>query len=585
MLPEDAFDSGPLSRGPYTFVADARVDNRADLGRALGMQQADLCILSDSALLFETFLRWGEEAADKIVGEFAFALWDGQRERLTLGRDILGDRPLYLHRSRGFVAFATMPSGLHALEDIPKEVDFDFVAEQVALLPQTGSATCFKHLDRIEPAHLVHVDAAGINSQRYWTPQPPAGRRRSPAEYEEELRAVFGEAVRSQLRGAGPIIGTHLSGGLDSATVTATAALERPESRVAAFTAVPRRGFDGPVPPGRVANEGEQAAALVRRFPNVDHVLVESGGSPLDGLDREHFFQQQPIGNLCNAVWGRRINKAAHERGAKVLLTGDCGNMTISYAGLEWLSELFQRGRLFAAAGLATALARNGMPVHSVGAQMIGPLLPQRLWSSILKLSGRSDYITDATGLSSETLDRVIEKAQQRAVDLTFRPFSDPFDLRVHVLTAGDGGNWVKGVLAEWGLSLRSPTADKRVIELCLSIPPREYIRDGVPRSLARRAFADRLPPEILLENRRGYQSADWFEGISENLAEMRSEVAAIKRNGAAADVLDFAWLEESMATFPTTNWETDPVTSRYRHGFLRAISAGHFMRKVAGTN
>ena len=63
----------------------------------------------------------------------------------------------------------------------------------------------------------------------------------------------------------------------------------------------------------------------------------------------------------------------------------------------------------------------------------------------------------------------------------------------------GDRGNFNKGVLATHGLDVRDPTADRRVLEYCLAIPPEQFILGGVPRSLARRAFADRLPAAVLV--------------------------------------------------------------------------------------
>ena len=586
VLPEDIFDRAPQRRGPFIFVADARIDNRPELGLRLGLNAAELATRCDSELLFDALLCWGEDAPDKVVGEFAFALWNAEKRALLLGRDILGYRPLYLHRSRDFIAFASMPSGLHALADIPKEVDTDFVAERLALLPQVGPDTYFRHIERVEPAHLLRVQAERSESERYWHPRRPDGASASPAEREEHLRTLFGEAVRSQLRGAGPAVGTHLSGGLDSATVTATAAIEIASGQVVAFTSVPHRAFEGQAPPGMIADERAQAATLARAYPNIEHVIVEGTlASPLDGLDREHFYQQQPIANLCNAIWGRGINRIAHQRRLKVLLIGNSGNMSISYAGLEWLSHLVKRGRLLSALRLAAALARDGMPLHSLGAQLIGPLIPTRAWARILQSTGRSNYLSNYSGLAPEALRSVSEKAAQRAVDLTYRPFSDAFDLRLQVLTHSDGGNYFKGILGEWGLSIRDPTADKRVLEYCLSVPAAEFTRGGTPRSLARRAFADRLPSLIRTSNRRGYQSADWYETIAANLPAVRAEIAAITRNPASGEAIDLSWLGATAESFPSRGPAMPDVTMRYRYGLLRAVSAGHFMRKVAGTN
>jgi asparagine synthase (glutamine-hydrolysing) len=497
--------------------------------------------LPDSALLFESLLKWGDDAVNHWVGEFAFAFWDGSKQQLLLGRDILGLRPLYFHRGKTFFAFASMPSGLHALEQVPYDFDSEFMAERLTLVPHAGSRSFFKDIERVEPAHIVRVTRDGLQLHRYWRPPTPATPERRPMDYEEGLRSVLEEAVAAQLRGAGDVVASHLSGGLDSSTVTATAARLFPAGKVVAFTAVPRAGFSGRTPPGTVASEADLAAATARLYPNIEHVVVEnSGASPLEWLDRSFLYHQQPGANLSNSVWGCSINRAARDRGANTILKGALGNLTMSYAGLELLPFLLAHGRLLKLARHAFQLSRNGVPLLALGAQTLGPFVPRAVWQALRRLGGRSPGPMSYSAVSLARSVELQRKSDARKFDLAGRPRRDPYDNRLWAFSQADGGNSYKGVLAEYGLSVRDPTGDKRVIEYSLATPLEEFVRGGVPRSLARRAFADRLPPEVTGSRVRGYQSADWHEALDRARAEVEQEVASIARCAEAAGVLEY---------------------------------------------
>jgi asparagine synthase (glutamine-hydrolysing) len=173
-LPEDVHDRQPLhgGGGRLTLVADVRLDNREELGSDLGITAGAAERLSDAAILLSALERWGG-ALDRLVGEFAFALWDAGTETLLLARDFASRRPLYFHRGDGFFAFASMPKGLHALPDIPYAPDEEAVAEFVALLPTDGARSFFKDIIPVPAAHVVTVTRAGISKRRYWNPTPP----------------------------------------------------------------------------------------------------------------------------------------------------------------------------------------------------------------------------------------------------------------------------------------------------------------------------------------------------------------------------------------------------------------------------
>lgn len=583
-LPEDLYDKAPQSGGGRFLAADVRLDNRPELIASLGLAAPEAATKPDSAILLECLLRWGESALDRIVGEFAFAFWHPAERRLLLARDITGVRPLFFHRGKHFFAFSSMPSGLHAIADIPYAFDSSFMAEQLALLPHQDDRSWFEGVKRVRPAHYLQVTQERIVEQCYWRPSP-AQMRTKRADYAEGLRSVFDEAVAAQLRGSGDVLATQFSGGLDSGSVTATAARQLPGGKILAFTSVPPKGFDGAVPGSAVADESPAAAAVARLYPNVEHMLVENIGSPFEGLDTDFYYQQQPADNLCNAVWGRAINRAAAERGASVLLIGSAGNLTTSYAGLELLPLLLRRGKWGEWFKAVSMLHGNGLSPLKLGAQSIGPFLPSSIWQLMSRWRNHPTRLDQWSAVNPNLESELEGKAKRLGWDFEDRRHSDPDQIRLWALSRDDGGNYFKGVLGQWGLSVRDPTADRRVIEYCLSVPHHEFIKDGIPRSLARRAFADRLPPEVIDSPVRGYQAANWYESLGQDLGRATQEIEAVGRCPSASAALDVEWLKTAVATWPASGWERNDVMLRYRGGLLRGISAGHFMRKVAGTN
>jgi asparagine synthase (glutamine-hydrolysing) len=592
-VPEDVSDRQPLQSrdGQLTLVADVRLDNRDELITALGLTSGDARQKSDADLLLACLERWGEGACDRLVGDFAFALWDASAQKLLLARDFLGQRPLHYHRARGLFAFASMPKGLHALAEIPRAPDEQMVAEFLVLMPQSGPRSFFTDIARVEPGHIVTVTRNGVASRCYWQPQRPrAGRR--PGDYVEGLRHHIDQAVQARLRGANGAVGTNLSAGLDSAAVTATAArlLAPRGGRVVAFTAVPREGYSGPDPRYRFGDEGPLAAATVAMYPNIEHVRIRSSAvSPLDGNDRNFFLFDRPMLSPSNMTWISAINQAARERKLGVMLIGAMGNMSVSYNGLELLPELLRAGRLIELSRMASRLVGNsGMRWRGVLVQIFGPYAPMRLWQWANKtFLGHNQDVVAYSAIRAERLAELdfAEIARQRDLDFSYRPWRDGFAMRLWVMRRNDPGNMNKGMLAGWGIDRRDPLADRRLVEYCLSIPTEEYVAGGVQRALAKRALADRLPQSVLNEQKKGYQAADWHEGLTAARAEIAVELDRLATSNPAAKTLDLERMKRLVEDWPAAGWERAEISQPYRLALMRGISAGRFLRKASGAN
>jgi asparagine synthase (glutamine-hydrolysing) len=590
-LPEDRFDRGPVTGGDgrWTLVGDVRLDNRDDLRITLGMEPARAALLSDCALVMAAVERWAEDAIDRLVGDFALAIWDRDRERLLLARDFLGQRPLHYHRGNGFFAFSSMAKGLHALPEVPPAADCESVAAFVALVPENGSETFFAGVEKVRGGHVVTVTRDDLRSQGWWRPSLEPLRLAGPDEYAEALREQLDRAVSSQLRGAGAGVASHLSAGLDSSAVTATAArLLAPEGgRVTAFTAVPQEGWSGRRYKEAIVDEGPMAASVAALYPNIDHVLVPNSGSPVDALDRNFFLYERPVLNLCNAVWSNRILDLAQARKLRVLLTGQRGNMSFSYDGMPFLTQLASSGRLFRLARESWSLVRNGTRVGTVAAQTIGPFLPAPLWRAISRLRGKGRRLTDYTLINPDAIAAagVMERASERGLDSSYRPRRDALETRLWVLSRSDPANYQKGVLAGWGIDTRDPSADRRLVEFCLRVPLEQYLRDGRRRALARTALADRLPQAVVEEKRKGYQAADWHEGLQAARGTISKEIARIAACAPAATAVDTSRMERLTREWPADGWDRQANVVKYRLALMRGVSAGHFIRKASGSN
>lgn len=583
----DVDRGGPLvaSRsGRFLLVADLRIDNADELAHSCaGGYPAEQDGVAQ--LVLDTIEREGIDAVARLLGDFAIACFDRQRQRLHLARDALGQRPLFWHRGAGFVAFASMPKGVHALPDVPRSPDLEAVARHVALLRPHEEQSFFAGLRRVPPGHIVTVTADGESARRYWTPRRAMLRLPRFEDYVERFRAELDAAVARRLRGAAPVVATHLSGGWDSSAVTATAArLAGSGTKLVAYTSVPGSGEETPAPRSRFADERALAAATAALYPDVEHVVLDDGGgSAVADLDRQADLFERPLFNLCNHVWLRTIRSAARERGARVLLTGEIGNWTISAAPASLLADLLRERRFLAWAREAAATARQGRGrLRGIAASSFGPWMPEFLWRRFVRF-GSSAPLARRAALHPEWRARLEDEHEGLRVGVP-RPPKDYFADAAAAFCAMDFGDYRKGILGGWGIDKRDATADRRLIEFCLSLPLDMLAKNGVRRPLARAALADRLPAAVLDERRKGYQAADWHVGLTADRGRIAELLDRFAGDPYASSVLDVPRLRALLQAWPAGGWEQPETIARYRIALLDGLAAGHFILSAAGS-
>jgi asparagine synthase (glutamine-hydrolysing) len=594
MTPEDRFDRQPWrSAGGTAITADLRLDNRDDMLARIGVAAQEALAWPDSRVVLAAWEKLGDGIWPMLRGPFAVAIWNPRDRTLTLARDHLGLNVVMWHKAEQFFAFATMPKGLFALPDVPRELNEVKLADFLVLNHANHATTIYQDIFRLLPAHVARLRADGSMSEhRYWSPADIKPVRLASAEaYAEGLRECLDRAVRRQLRSAHPV-GCYLSGGLDSSSVAALAsrALAERNERLAAFTQVPRKGFAGPVPAGRYADETPYVEAISAVLGNIDVTYVYNDECD-DFADLERFFitMESPVRNVTNLGWILAIPRRARAQGRRVLLGGAHGNYTISWFGWSQTADHFMRGRLLTVYRQWRLYYRLSIDSRWVAFRklVIEPLVPRRLgdWGNRRRhrrqIAPWRDYAAIRPDFAAEM--GVDARAPDEGHDFLYR--LRPGERTVGLMLTDYLGDWRAAQQAITGVEERDPTADIDVVEYCFGVPPEQYLVEGIDRSLVRRAMWGELPELVLTNRLVGLQSADWYEKLENRRDQLAAEVAGFSTSPLARRAIDLARLDQAIKNWPTGGWNSRKIIEEYHLALTRGIANARFLRWIESAN
>ena len=508
--PESLTERLPLRLGDLAITADARLDNRAELMRALGTDGRAESV-SDSELILEAYLRWGENCPGHLLGDFAFAIWNTARRELFCARDHFGVRPFYYYHQAGrrFV-FGTEIKSILALADVPRHLDEAKIADYMLASFEDKARTFYLDINRLPPASTLAIGSGGVRIRQYWALEPEREiRLKSDDEYAEAYRGHFVEAVSCRLRSAFPI-GSMLSGGLDSSSIACVAnELLSSSDRDALHT------FSIVFDKVKKSDERPFIESVVegRRFTS--HLIDGDSVTPFDDLDSVLWYQDEPF---CapNLSLSRSGWKAARGAGVRILLDGVFGDNVVSH-GIEHLRWLASRWRLLSLSRELRALngkaERAGMRWNSVGWFVVNfglkPYLPQAGLNAWRNLRGQSTDAVVAQCAIFEAGYRDRNRLKQRLRGSSERHRVPKVSRQVHHESLVSG--LIETALevhahgcGEFLLETRFPFLDKRLVEFCLAIPGEQKVNQGYTRAVVRRALSAYLPDAVRLRSGKG---------------------------------------------------------------------------------
>jgi asparagine synthase (glutamine-hydrolysing) len=589
MTPEDQFDRQPWQgAGGAVITADLRIDNRDEVLARIGVASEEAMSWADSRVLLRAWEEFGDSIWPTLRGPFAAAIWDPCRRALTLARDHFGQSVVMWHKTSRFFAFATMPKGLFALPDVPHELNEEKFADFLVLNHDEQATTVYRNIFRILPAHVASVKADGSMVQhRYWSAaEVRAVRLPSDQAYAEGLRECLDRAVRRQMRSAYPI-GCFLSGGLDSSSVAALAAnaLSNKNQRLAAFTQVPREGFDGKDPIGRFSDETPYVEAIRNKIGNIDVTYIRNNECE-DFTDLERLFValEGPVRNPTTLGWMLAIFRLAQTQDRRVLLGGAQGNFTISWVGWSQAADHLLRGRLLTAYRQWRQFYRmyGGSRLEAFIRLFVEPLLPDKLgrWS-YPSASPRIEPWKEHSAIHPDFAAAMGVAARASLIGHDFLYRVRPGERLKSLAPVDYAGDSLAAYKAFAGVEVRDPTADVDVVSYCLGIPPEQYLAEDIDRSLIRRAMWGLLPEVVLTNRRVGLQSADWYEKLEGRRDRLAAEIAELSALPLVRRAIDVGRLNRAVQNWPTGDWHTRRIYSEYGLVFPRGLAAARFLRWV----
>lgn len=480
--------------GMVCLVLDGRVDNREELGKSLEAQGATLRDDSDAELVLKSYLQWGEEAPVRILGDFAFAVWDGRQGALFCARDVFGIRPLTYYCGAHFVLIA---SELHQLfhdprvRRVPNE---GMVAEYLSVQITHQEETLWEDILRLPPAHLMWVRPGGIEKRRYWDfDLSKEIRYKNSDEYAAQFLDLFRKAVRCRLRSCGPI-GSHLSGGLDSSSVSVIAnELLHEQGR-----ADPLDTFSL-VYPGMSCDESSYINEIVQHAGLHSHLFAPV--QPRLDYYREHSdrYQDFPGWPTGRPMMALPFQEGLRQHGIQVMLTGYGGNECLEGSSKSYMTELARKGRLLelvrAAKAEAAAETSSGWRlvldygvrpnIPSIVKRVLRPLRPRRqpfgwLAPELLERSALLHRI-EASGIPADA------SPVQRDM---YWYFCSGWSAYVH-----EGWDLDAALL---GTDYRHPFFDRQLAEFAFALPERQRSHRGFVKVVLRNALQGRLPEAVI---------------------------------------------------------------------------------------
>jgi asparagine synthase (glutamine-hydrolysing) len=512
--------------GSAWIVCNGEIYNYRELRRGLLARGHVFRSESDTEVVLHLYEEEGERAIESLRGMFALAIWDIRRRRLLLARDRFGQKPLFYRQDGSRFLFASEIKGLLAGCDDRPGLDLEGLDAYLALRFVPSPRTMFEGIRKLPPAHLLVLDATGVDPRaatpqpavavrRYWRLRYVPKRRLRESEAVAETAERIEEAVESHLVADVPV-GAFLSGGMDSSLVAAMAARRLADLPTFAI-GVEDAGFDELPWARQVArhcgtahHEETVHPDMVRLLPRMVHHLDE------------------PSDPVAACMYHAAALAARH---VKVVLTGDGGDEGFAgydrYFGFRWVSayaalpEALRRALLGPAlAGLRDSgayknLTQQARWVHELSFFTGGRRFAQATAFFRFGQAGRGGLYTPQTAARLAPVDPfaavadAFDEADAEA-DLDRMLYADSVTrLPEHSLALTD-----RTTMAH-GLEARCPLLDHRLAEFVATLPAGLKMRGRRLKHLLRAAARPYLPPEILRRPKQGFMFplAYWMKG------------------------------------------------------------------------
>ncbi len=487
------------------------------------------------------YVQKGCSSFNQLNADFAVALWDARRQILVLARDILGVKPLYyVHQPGFFCAFATEIKALLAIGEVlpkPNQHKFrEYLTWPKAYVPYS-SETFYETVSSVLPGHFLQVSSRGVQLETYWKPDlDRLSGLKGADDYSTLFREDFTKAINSRILGKSRV-GSHLSGGLDSSSVSCVAQhLLMNQNRPTLHTFTIDTGLAS-------TDESAYVQEVVRQWNPVHHTVRPESDVLPSILEINHLFDR-PEHFIIPSSFHLSVSIKARQMGCDTILTGHDGDSVIT-TGFDYLNQLIDKEDWEdlerACQQVVSQPNRNLVHVsdkwlslsdrakfekyvlYIVGAEVVKRFKGQSLATLLRTLtSQKQQFNLSAASVLAYCTKRIGDKLSHRALidsafSSSFRQLSppawQPTTERLRACIPADNPVPVNQIInttnvvcneqldhigAYYGHQYTFPFFDKRVVEIGLATPSWVSFDQGRGRGLIRHGLQSVLPPAII---------------------------------------------------------------------------------------
>ncbi|HEV2886160.1 MAG TPA: asparagine synthase (glutamine-hydrolyzing) [Jatrophihabitans sp.] len=475
--------SAQTPHGEVTLVYSGEVYNFVELREELIQGGQRFSTDSDTEVVLRGYLQWGAGLAERLIGMYAFAIWDARDRKLVMIRDRIGIKPLYYYPTADGVLFGSEPKAILANPIAKRVVDVDGLREALSYV-HSPRQTFWSGMRQVEPATIVTVDAQGLRERTYW--------RLETRPHTDDLdvtvgriRELLDDSVRHQIVADVPHC-VLLSGGLDSSTLTALAAAHLGRDRVRTF-AVDFRGYADVFKPNEFQTTDD--APFVRdvvRHVGADHtdIVLDSKELANPEVRRAVLAARDIPVNLGDMDFSLYLMFAKIRKRSTVALSGECADEI--FGGYKHMRiPQTQQTRAF------PWLAIDVGPLDKAGTG---------LRPDVLSTLALADYQRDM-------YDEAVAEVQRSDSD-------DDVEHRMRVIIYLHLSRFIRNLLDRKdrlsmavGLEVRVPFCDHRLIDYVYNTSWAMKNYDGMEKSLLRGAVKDMLPESVAWRPKSAYPS------------------------------------------------------------------------------
>lgn len=536
----------------YVLVFNGEIYNHLELRQCL---ETEGCAPawrghSDTETLLAGFARWGvAQTVKKAVGMFAFALWDRDERVLTLGRDRLGEKPLFYGWQRGCFLFGSELKALKAHPAFEGSIDRGALALYMRHNCIPSPYSIYMGIHKLPPASLLQVSLTKPEPKidTYWSAvavTQQVGRFQGGVEDAvNQLDAVLRQAIGQQMVADVPL-GAFLSGGVDSSTVVALMQAQSIRPVKTFSIGFQEDAFD----------EAQYAKAVAYHLGTDHEELYVTSAQAMEVIPQLPRVYDEPFADSSQIPTFLVAQMAS--RHVTVSLSGDAGDELFCGYNRYLMTERLWRNTSIMPRPLRNLLARSLQALapntwNSLLAPLIGLLPVQHRHANVgdklHKLAGVLD-VDNAAALYHRLIshwhypaDLVLGSEEPSTLLQTVWPALEHLGeiermMALDLVTYLPDDNLVKVDRAAMGNSLESrvPMLDHRVVEFAWSLPLAYKLRDGVTKWVLREVLYRYVPRELIERPKMGFGVPidGWLRGPLKNWAEALLDEGRLRREG-----------------------------------------------------